>query len=233
MHPETPKVDQGWRNCQSRFCVVRQACHTIGSPSERSSSFTSSPGRFDLLVKSRASRSCFFRMMCLWVQLYRKARLPNLPCCFGCSYEELLDYIDAHCKVESPLKKCALVWLNWEWPLALTLGCTCCMTLFHPGSWSAWTAPVQALSERIPARSFGFKLILVKSPLRVEVAPCSGHHTSSAGGESHSRLPCGVLTDIPLHAHLLQGVLRHGSKGDSRISASLIIFQESSPLAVT
>ena len=32
---------------------------------------------------------------------------PNFPCyCFGCSYEELLDYIDAHCKVESPLKKC-------------------------------------------------------------------------------------------------------------------------------
>ena len=46
-------------------------------------------------------------MMCLWAQLCRYARLPNFPCyCFGCSYEELLDYIDAHCKVESPLKKC-------------------------------------------------------------------------------------------------------------------------------
>lgn len=29
---------------------------------------------------------CFFRMMCLWAQLYRYARLPNFPrYCFGCS----------------------------------------------------------------------------------------------------------------------------------------------------
>ena len=46
-------------------------------------------------------------MMCLSAQLYWYARLPNFPCyCFGCSYEEMLDYIDAHCKVKSPLKKC-------------------------------------------------------------------------------------------------------------------------------
>ena len=49
--PGNSKGGSGWRNCQSCFCVVRQACHTTGSPSERSSSFISSPGRFDLLVK--------------------------------------------------------------------------------------------------------------------------------------------------------------------------------------
>ena len=55
--PGNSKGGAGWRNCQSWFCAVRQACHAIGSPSVRSSSFISSPGRLDLLVKSRSSLS--------------------------------------------------------------------------------------------------------------------------------------------------------------------------------
>ena len=47
----------GWRNCRSWYCVVDQDCHAAVFPSVRNASFTSSPGRFDLLVKSRSSRS--------------------------------------------------------------------------------------------------------------------------------------------------------------------------------
>ena len=43
--PGNSKGGSGWRNCQSWFCVVRQASHATGFPSERSSSFISSPGR--------------------------------------------------------------------------------------------------------------------------------------------------------------------------------------------
>ena len=51
--------------------------------------------------------------------------------------------------------------------------------------------PLFTLRERIPAWPFGFKLI----PSRVAIEgqdhrTCSGHHTSSDGGESHSRQPC-------------------------------------------
>ena len=55
--PGNTKGGAGWRNSQSWFCVVLQACHAAGSPSVRSASFMSSPGLFDLFVKSRSSRS--------------------------------------------------------------------------------------------------------------------------------------------------------------------------------
>ena len=46
--PGNSKGGAGWRNCQSWFCAVRQACHAIGSPSVRSSSFISSPADLEL-----------------------------------------------------------------------------------------------------------------------------------------------------------------------------------------
>ena len=55
--PGNTKGGAGWRNSQSWFCVVLQACHAAASPSVRSASFMSSPGLFDLFVKSRSSRS--------------------------------------------------------------------------------------------------------------------------------------------------------------------------------
>ena len=55
--PGNSKGGAGWRSCRSWFCAVLQARHAIGSPSVRSSSFISSPGRLDLLVKSRSSLS--------------------------------------------------------------------------------------------------------------------------------------------------------------------------------
>ena len=55
--PGNSKGGAGWRNCHSWFCAVLQVRHAIGSPSVRSSSFISSPGRLDLLVKSRSSLS--------------------------------------------------------------------------------------------------------------------------------------------------------------------------------
>ena len=55
--PGNTKGGAGWRNCQSWFCVVDQSCHAAVFPSVRNASFMSSPGRFDLFVKSRSSRS--------------------------------------------------------------------------------------------------------------------------------------------------------------------------------
>ena len=50
--PGNTKGGAGWRNCQSWFCVVDQACHAAVFPSVRNASFMSSPGRFDLFVKA-------------------------------------------------------------------------------------------------------------------------------------------------------------------------------------
>ena len=50
--PGNSKGGAGWRSCHSWFCAVLQIRHAIGSPSVRSSSFISSIGRLDLLVKS-------------------------------------------------------------------------------------------------------------------------------------------------------------------------------------
>ena len=52
--PGNSKGEAGWRSCHSWFCEVRQVRHAVGSLSVRSSSFISSPGRLDLLVKSRS-----------------------------------------------------------------------------------------------------------------------------------------------------------------------------------
>ena len=55
--PGNTKGGAGWRTCRSWFWVVVQACHTAMFPSVHNASFMSSPGRFDLFVKSRSSRS--------------------------------------------------------------------------------------------------------------------------------------------------------------------------------
>ena len=55
--PGNTKGGAGWRSCRSWFWEVVQACHTAMFPSVRNASFMSSPGRFDLFVKSRSSRS--------------------------------------------------------------------------------------------------------------------------------------------------------------------------------
>ena len=55
--PGNTKGGAGWRSCRSWFWVVVQACHTALFPLVRNASFMSSPGRFDLFVNSRSSRS--------------------------------------------------------------------------------------------------------------------------------------------------------------------------------